>query len=360
MPTKKIAVVIWLILGLVMLYFQIIIGGITRLTGSGLSITKWEIVTGTFPPSSEAQWIVEFDKYKETPQFKKINDDMELGSSVFDNGSFKFIYFWEYFHRLWARSMGFVFIFPFLFFLWKKMLPKFLVKDLGIVVALAGLAATFGWIMVASGLNDRPWVNAYKLSIHLSIGISVFSYLLWAFIKYFYERRVFKKSNVINTRATKAFFILLIVQIVFGGIMSGMKASMIFPTWPDIGGEYLPAVLIDGSMWNLDNFIDYDKGAFTFSLMHFIHRSLAYLIVLVAAIYWFRQVKNETEPIIKKVYLVFIFLLVCQVILGILTVINSVGYIPVLWGVLHQGVAVLLFGTFIIHYFFVLKVRNAV
>ena len=122
-------VLIWLMLGLLMLYFQIIIGGVTRLTGSGLSITKWEIVTGTFPPMDEQTWNEEFDKYKQTPQYEKINVDMPLGDSIFESGSFKFIYFWEYFHRLWARSMGIVFLIPFLAFSYFNWLPSSLKRN---------------------------------------------------------------------------------------------------------------------------------------------------------------------------------------------------------------------------------------
>ncbi len=343
-----------------MLYFQIIIGGITRLTGSGLSITKWEIVTGTFPPTTEAQWLVEFDKYKDTPQYKKINDGMPLGNSIFQADSFKFIYFWEYFHRLWARSMGFVFLFPFIFFLAKSWIPSSLTRDLGIVVSLAGLAAIFGWIMVASGLSDRPWVNAYKLSIHLSIGISVFSYLLWTFLKYAYDDLKVSHSQFINLSWTKSIFVLLVMQIFFGGIMSGMKASMIFPTWPDIGGEMFPMILTEGRLWSLESFIDYDKGSFTFALMHFIHRGLAYLISIIILIYGLKYAIRVSSGLVKKSYFAVVGLLILQVLLGILTLINSIGHIPVLWGVLHQGVAVLLFGSFIIHFFFVRKSRNII
>ena len=169
----------WLIIGIIMLFFQIIIGGVTRITGSGLSITKWEIVTGTFPPLTESKWQEEFDAYKKTPQYQKINKGMMLGS-VFDSSSFKFIYFWEYFHRLWARLMGFVFVIPLLFFYVKKWVDKKLLVKLSYVFLGATLAAFFGWIMVASGLKERPWVNAYNLSLHLGIALLTLGFLLHA------------------------------------------------------------------------------------------------------------------------------------------------------------------------------------
>jgi len=152
---------IWLIIGLVMIFFQVVIGGITRLTGSGLSITKWEIVTGTIPPLNSADWEEAFDLYKATPQYKQINKGMSMSE-------FKFIYFWEFIHRLWARTMGFVFLFPFLFFLGTQRFSKKLFKQLIVVFLLAALVASLGWIMVASGLRDLPWVSPYKLTLHLS------------------------------------------------------------------------------------------------------------------------------------------------------------------------------------------------
>ena len=168
-------VVLWLFIGLVMVFIQVIVGGITRLTESGLSITKWEVISGTLPPLSENDWVQQFDLYKSTPQYKEINEGMDLDD-------FKFIYFWEYIHRFWARIMGLVFIVPFLYFLFKGYIDRVLLKNLSVVILFALLAATFGWIMVASGLVERPWVNAYKLSIHLMIAFSVYISLLWTFL----------------------------------------------------------------------------------------------------------------------------------------------------------------------------------
>ena len=350
-------VLIWLMLGLLMLYFQIIIGGVTRLTGSGLSITKWEIVTGTFPPMDEQTWNEEFDKYKQTPQYEKINVDMPLGDSIFESGSFKFIYFWEYFHRLWARSMGIVFLIPFLAFSYFKWLPSSLKRNLGIVVALAGLAATFGWIMVASGLVNRPWVNAYKLSIHLSIGISVFIFMLWTILNYVYHNLVVDYRIRICRSYTFRFLLLICVQIFFGGIMSGMKAALIFPTWPDIGGEWIPKSIFVLSNWTWNSFVHYDQTSFVFALMHFIHRSLAYVIVAVLVHYFWKYHIGRDRSEIFYSTVVFVGLLIVQIVLGIVTLIKSVGNIPVFLGVLHQGVAVLVLASFVMHYFFVRRVQ---
>ena len=348
----KNAVVLWLISGLILVYFQIIIGGITRLTGSGLSITKWEIVTGSIPPLSEKAWFGEFEKYKTTPQYSKINVDMELGS-VWQSGTFKFIYFWEYFHRLWAKSMGFIFFFPFIFFYWKKWLPSSLKKDLGVVVGLAGLAAIFGWIMVASGLINRPWVNAYKLSIHLCIGISVFSYLLWTFLKYTHRGKTWKASDLISNRFTWVLFSFIVIQLFLGGIMSGMKAALIYPTWPMIGDSMVPSEIFNADNWTLSQFKVYDSGSFVFSLMHFLHRSVAYLIVLLSVIYAIKYKILLRRDRLGTSFKFVLLALGLQVVIGIITVINSIGIIPVFWGVLHQAMAVLLMGAFLIHLFYV-------
>ena len=163
------AVRTWLLIGVVMVFFQIVIGGITRLTGSGLSITEWAPIMGTIPPLNAQEWEHAFDLYKETPQFLKINPDMDMGG-------FKAIFFWEWFHRLWARTMFGIFLIGFFYFLWKKWMPANLRRHLLVIVGLGALEGMFGWIMVASGLKDRPWVNAYKLTVHLSIGLLIFSY----------------------------------------------------------------------------------------------------------------------------------------------------------------------------------------
>jgi cytochrome c oxidase assembly protein subunit 15 len=337
----------WLIVGLFMLFMQIIIGGITRLTGSGLSITKWEIVMGTVPPVGEQAWNDAFDLYKETPQYLKINKGMSLSQ-------FKFIYFWEYIHRLWARFMGFVFLFPFLFFSYKKMLPRWLKQDLGIVVLLAALAASFGWIMVASGLQDRPWVNAYKLSLHLIIGFSVFCYLLWTFFKVLEIKGVKPTKNLV--RICVVLNILIVVQILFGGWMSGMKAGLFYPSWPDMNGEIIPQLLFHKENWRVDNLINYDTNNFAAALIQALHRATAYIIAILSGIFVYKIFKrSSTNVYLKKTGVVFIILLITQLILGILTLINCVGTIPVTYGVLHQALGLLLLSSILLIYYQLIK-----
>ena len=323
----------WLYIGLIMLMGQIVIGGITRLTGSGLSITKWEIVTGTLPPSNGSAWEAEFDLYKETPQYSKINNGMSLKE-------FKFIYFWEYFHRLWARTMGFIFLIPFIFFVARRMLPKDLIRRLGLVVFLAALAASFGWIMVASGLVDRPWVNAYKLTIHLAIGISVFLALYWAILHVEIPKmRIIEKK----TRSmAKVLVSLLVVQILLGGLMSGMKAGLFYPTWPDMNGELFPQVLFNSSHWNVESIINYDTNPFMSALVQLFHRSVAYLSYAYGLFFGIKLIKRNLGAYSSIPSVFLIILLNVQVGLGIITLLLSKGSVPVLYGVMHQGFGIVL------------------
>lgn len=338
---------IWLIVGLVMVFGQVVIGGITRLTGSGLSITKWEIVTGSLPPMSEPAWNAEFDLYKATPQYQKINEGMSLSE-------FKFIYFWEYFHRLWARLMGFVFAIPFFIFWRKGWIDRTLMRRLGIVIGLAALAASFGWIMVASGLVNRPWVNAYKLTLHLSIGLTLYGYLFWTTLHTFYPERGMVRDHNVNKWA-KIMTLVLGIQIVLGGIMSGMKAGLFYPTWPDMNGEFIPALLFDAAQWNVDNFVHYDRAPFMSALVQVLHRLTAYALTIIVLIYFFKAGKITERKVFNTWRYLLITLLGIQVTLGILTVVNCVGVVPVALGVLHQAGALLLLTAALFQNYVVIK-----
>lgn len=328
------SVQVWLAIGVFMIFMQVVIGGITRLTGSGLSITKWEIVTGSIPPLTAQQWDEAFDLYKQTPQYHKINKGMSMGE-------FQFIFFWEYFHRLWARTMGFVFLLPFLYFYRKGWIDRPLLRRLGIVVLLAAVVASFGWIMVASGLINRPWVNAYKLTMHLSLALILYSYLFWTLLT-----TVQVYPQVIHSVWLKKWGLVLIVvlafQIILGGIMSGMKAALAYPTWPDMGGAMIPSVLLKTTEWNVDNMVYYDQNVFMPALVQTLHRSVAYALFIMGLWYFYKGLKSSiTVPFRIGLY-IFAGVLLLQVVLGILTVINSLGTIPVGLGVFHQAGALLL------------------
>ncbi|MBK6933006.1 MAG: COX15/CtaA family protein [Saprospirales bacterium] len=341
------AVRIWLVIGVVMVLFQVLIGGVTRLTGSGLSITRWEIVTGSLPPLSEAAWQEAFDLYKATPQYQKINQGMSIGA-------FQFIYFWEYFHRLWARLMFFVFILPFGWFLWKGMLSRRLLPRLVVVVLLAGLEGFFGWIMVASGLIQRPWVNAYNLTLHLCMALVIFSYLLWiTFIAFQPNPQVFHSRML--KRFAWTMVLLAFFQIALGAMMSGTKAGLFYPTWPDMNGSFLPAVLLDFSHWTPAVFMEYDTNPFMPALIQFLHRNTAYLLTIMALYFSWRVWRMPHTPVLRNGICFLGIAFSVQVLLGILTLINCVGTIPVVLGVLHQAGAVALLGVLL---FVVYQVRQ--
>ncbi|MCC6411649.1 MAG: COX15/CtaA family protein [Saprospiraceae bacterium] len=328
------AVKIWLIAGLFMVFMQIVIGGVTRLTGSGLSITRWEVVTGTLPPLSEADWAEAFDLYKATPQYEKINQGMSLSD-------FKFIFFWEYFHRLWARLMFFVFIIPFGWFLWKGMFSRRLLRRLPVVMLLAGLEGFFGWIMVASGLRSRPWVNAYNLTLHLVMGLVIFSYLLWT-IYIAYQPKVRAFAGGVWKKYFDGLVLLAFVQIGLGAMMSGTKAGLFYPTWPDQGGTFLPSLLLNGSLWSVESFTHYDTNPFVPALIQFLHRNTAYLLTAFVLYAVWKMAKQNPPTQLRTGNRLLVAALFVQVVLGIVTLLQCQGSIPVTLGVLHQAGAVVL------------------
>lgn len=327
----------WLVIGLVMIFFQIILGGITRLTGSGLSITKWDIVTGTIPPLTEESWQKEFNLYQQTPQYHKINKGMNIDE-------FKFIFFWEYIHRLWARSMGFVFLIPLIYFIAKGLISRELGKKLGKVFLLATLVASVGWIMVASGLINRPWVNAYKLSFHLILAVILFIYLLWIIFSVYIDESAALKYSVLKNQLI-SLCVLLFIQIFLGGMMSGMKAGLMYNSWPTIGGKFIPELLLNINNWDSHNLVYYDRNVFMPTLIQFLHRNVAYIIFIWGVFISIKLFLNNKSILLTRAAYMFISLLICQVLLGILTLINCIGKVPLLLGVLHQSFAILLLGS---------------
>lgn len=333
MRENKTAVKIWLLTGILMVFLQIVIGGVTRLTGSGLSITKWEIVTGTLPPLSSKKWTEAFDLYKSTPQYQKINQGMSLSE-------FKFIYFWEYIHRFWARLIGLVFIIPLIFFLAKKWISKSLLQSLLLLCLLGFVVAIFGWIMVKSGLVDHPWVSAYKLAIHLILALFVYSYLLNIYLKYIGREK--RAKNGLLLRSINVFILFLFIQIVFGAFMSGMHAGLNYPTWPKIGSHWLPPDLFDIDLYKVNDYWNYAIHPHIKLVVQFIHRSLAYILFLFGFFIYYNTVKSVNINIVRIDGLLLIIMLIIQVALGIITVLSCIGKIPVMLGSLHQMAAILL------------------
>lgn len=327
--SKRKIIGIWLLVGVFMILIQIIIGGITRLTGSGLSITKWEILIGALPPLNADQWNNAFDLYKESPQYKMINKGMDISQ-------FKFIYFWEYFHRLWARLLGIVFLVPFVFFLIKKWLtPALKIKAL-IAFGLGALVGVFGWIMVASGLVDRPMVSPYRLAAHLSLAIVTLMYLLWVALGLMIPAQSFKNSQPRLRKWAISLFILISIQIIIGALVSGMHAATFYPTWPDMNGELIP-----GNLFHLP------ENGFPIALVQFLHRNLAYIISILIIVFLVKAFRKFKSGLIRNILVLIPVILILQVGLGIFTLINSIGSVPVDLGVAHQAVAVILLSSFL-------------
>ena len=338
--SKKVAN--WLLVGVIMTVIQIALGGITRLTGSGLSITEWDVVTGSLPPMSDAAWQTLFAKYKTTAQFQLLNFEFTI-----DN--FKFIFFWEWFHRLWARSIGLVFAFGFIYFLVKKYFQPKMIKPLLVLFLLGAMQGAIGWIMVASGLEgDAVYVKPTRLALHFIFALGLLCYTYWFALSLTVHpiRRNSGNddaSNKINTIRNFAWVILLILffQLIYGALMAGHKAANVASTWPTINGEWMPSSLVQGSNFFL-NAINNTIW------IHFVHRGLAYLLLVLIIVWSLRLLKLQGNPFWVRARIAPAILVFIQVLLGIFTVLSSVHIIPGVWAgfewlaQLHQLVGMLL------------------
>ena len=292
-----------------MLVIQIILGGITRLTGSGLSITEWDVVTGVLPPLNHQQWLSEFHKYQQTPQYRYLN-------TYFSLNDFKSIFFWEWMHRLWGRLIGFAFLIPFIIFLVRKRFKKYMIRPLVILFLLGAVQGAVGWIMVASGLTgDAIYVKPTKLAMHFFLACILISYAFW-----FGLQLTVPTFQKVKDKGLKKFtwyiLILVFIQLIFGALMAGHKAASAAPTWPDINGSLFPSYVFnrpEGWISIIENPI----------VIHFFHRSIAYLILVLILIWYFRSLKASVTPQFKAVRLLPLLIVVIQVCLGIFTVLSS-------------------------------------
>ncbi|MBS1489018.1 MAG: COX15/CtaA family protein [Bacteroidetes bacterium] len=335
----------WLLLGAVLIFIQVIIGGVTRLTGSGLSITEWKPIVGAIPPLNEQQWNDRFNEYQQIVQYKHLNEGMTLPE-------FKFIFFWEYFHRLWARFMGFAFVVPFLFFMYKKWIDQALFLKIGVVLLWGGAVGLYGWIMVKNGLTGL-FVPPVFLSIHLMLALSLYAYLVWL-STYVVHSPAPPTAQLPSTVKTFGIFvlILLFVQLALGGIVSGTKAGLSYPTWPDMNGAFIPPALSTLSP-TLSGILHYNPtDEWARALIQFVHRAVAYLLVLIVGLYYYRLRTLAPSGAFRLGILLLPFSVLLQVSIGIITVINCRGTIPVFWGVVHQaGAMVLLANVMLVSYF---------
>ena len=324
----------WLLIGVVMIFFQVLIGGITRLTESGLSITEWNVVMGSLPPMNSTEWNRVYAEYMQSPQGKIVNSDLSLSG-------FKNIFWWEWIHRLWARLFAPVFLLPFIYFLFRKMIEPKLRWKLLFVFVLGGLQGALGWFMVSTGLTDVPWVSPYSLCAHLLLAIILFGYLIWLMLEQFYPKINCHPELVegsIAIKKSKTFFAKTILSIVFiqlglGAFMAGglAPAAIWYPTWPKIGTAWLPENVF--TITNLQWHTLLESPAF----VQLIHRSTAYLLLILIGWLWMKRKnisENKNALLFCNALLAMIFI---QAALGIITLILSIGSVPVIWGVLHQA-----------------------
>lgn len=310
------SIIIWLLTGCILILTMVVVGGITRLTNSGLSMVDWNLFMGAIPPLNETDWNEMFSKYKETPEFKKINFDYTLDD-------FKFIFFWEYFHRMIGRLLGLVFIVPFIYFLIKKKLNSRLIKQSLILFGLGSLQATIGWWMVKSGLIDRPDVSHYRLAVHLTTAFITCSYTLWVALPL-----IIKKNSIGNTKIfnyLKILLFIVLIQIVYGAFVAGLNAGLAYPTWPKMGNQFIPIeVFSSNPQWNFLN------GVFG---VQFVHRMLA---IIVASFSIFIYLKTKSLSLEKNgvISLNVVFgIIFIQFLLGVLTLLFEV---PISLALLHQ------------------------
>ena len=329
---KSRAVAIWLLVGVGMIIIQVLLGGITRLTGSGLSITEWKPILGALPPMNEADWLKAFEQYKQIGQFKHLNFEFTLSD-------FKFIYFWEWFHREWARLIGVVFFIPFVWFIVKKKIEKWMINPMIILFLLGLLQALLGWIMVASGLNEEDlYVDHIRLAIHFIAALGLLCYTLWFALVLLVpnEQRV---VAVPLKKFTNYLLVLLVVQLIFGAFMAGLKAANFATTWPLINGEFIPSSLANDSL----STFTHDPLA-----VHFIHRNLAYLLAIMIVLWYGRAKQVKAGVYFSRWRSVPLVLVLLQVILGILTVLYANNSTALLWlGVAHQFTGMMLLLSFV-------------
>jgi cytochrome c oxidase assembly protein subunit 15 len=306
------ALAAWLLLCAALVFAIVVVGGVTRLTRSGLSIVEWQPLIGAIPPLSEAHWQELFAKYRETPEFRLVNFDMTLEG-------FKRIFWWEYLHRLLARSIGLAFLLPYLFFLFRRKLDKPLAWKLGGIFVLGALQGAMGWYMVKSGLIDDPKVNHFRLTAHLGLALAIFAAELWIAMDLLKER----------ARPAERFagVLPLIVFLIAlsGGMVAGLRAGYAYNTFPLMNGHFVPPEILTLEPW-------WRNFGYNMATVQFVHRAFFWLLALLVPLAWWRYRASPAAHVLMAAF-------VLQAVLGIATLLLGV---PVALGAAHQGGAVLL------------------
>lgn len=314
----------WLLVCCALVFAMVVLGGVTRLTGSGLSMVDWRPVTGVLPPLDDGEWQQIFEMYQQTPEFRKKNTHMNVSD-------FKGIFWLEYLHRLLGRTIGIVFLLPFLFFLWKGHIRKRELPKYTLMFVLGGLQGVLGWYMVKSGLIDNPHVSHYRLTAHLIAAILIYAYMFWVALTLLYPRQDGKRHRWYGR--TLALTVLITVTIISGGFVAGLKAGRIYNTFPKMGAHWIPPdFLALRPAWK--NFFD------NMATVQFDHRLLAITTFALIVVYWVKS-RNAGLPVrIRRGMNALMHTAVLQVALGISTLLLVV---PVFLAASHQAVAMLLF-----------------
>jgi len=329
-------VIYWLLIGCLLIFIMVVVGGITRLTHSGLSISSYKLISGTIPPMNDIEWQNAFELYQQYPEYQKLNSHFTLQD-------FKDIYFWEWLHRVIGRLIGLVFFLPFLYFLITKQLSKPTIKKSIVLLALGAFQGFLGWYMVKSGLVDNPDVSHYRLAAHLTTAFITFAYTLWVALDI-----MFPNKKHINKRFKNLIRIslgFLIIQIIYGAFVAGLDAGFIHNYWPMMSeGKFMHETVYIEQDPLYKNFIEGKSG------VQFIHRVLAYVVTTFIFVIWYKSKKMELTKHQSNGINSLLIIVSIQFLLGVFTILLQV---PVWLGVAHQIGAFLLLSamTFTLHRF---------
>ena len=321
----------WLVFVAAMVFAMVIVGGATRLTDSGLSITEWKPLLGAIPPLSEAHWLEALEKYRQIPEYQLINKGMSLAE-------FKFIYWWEWGHRFLGRAIGVVFFVPFAFFWLTGRLHKSQVPRLLVLFILGGLQGALGWYMVMSGLVERTDVSQYRLSAHLTLATVIFAAIVWTALGIGRDKRR-PVSTVSLGWSALALTVLVIAQTALGGFVAGLDAGLSHNTWPLMDGRFIP----DGLMAMEPAWRNFFENVLT---VQFQHRIMAYVIAILALLHAARAMSETHPPAVRMSGLAILLAVLAQVGFGIWTLLAQV---PITLGLIHQGGALVVLAACIWH-----------
>ena len=329
-------VIYWLFTGCVLIFIMVVVGGITRLTHSGLSIPDYKLISGTIPPINEQQWEEAFELYKQYPEYQKLNSNITLTE-------FKGIFFWEWLHRFIGRVLGLVFIIPFLYFLITRQLDKSTIKKTIILLILGGFQGFLGWYMVKSGLVDRPDVSHYRLAAHLTTAFVTFAFTLWIALDLIYPIK--KTINKTFRNLIRIGLAILFIQIIYGAFVAGLDAGFIHNHWPMMSeGKFMHETVLIEKTPVYKNFIEGRSG------VQFIHRILAFFVVISVALIYIKGKKIAISNHQLNGLNSLLILVGVQSLLGVLAILLQV---PLWLGIAHQIGAFLLLSsmTFTLHRF---------